>query len=315
MWAVLLLVVALAQNQTACSTSSPGNPSGQQVQLGYRYDFAMSVHLSFDYVYFFVQSDVDISAYQLWFYSDTDSVTALSASLYPRVSVEYAANSSSSGTPFNDPTASLDLHSVALILDLSTLVFPSNGTNAIFISFFPSCDACYSTIEFSLELALLTSVPTGSSLSYPNTFAPIPLVQNLRSFEWGATQGQWLQFVAEIPANTSIYSSVTTSGEAGQTVLYFQMGMPPNTSCIPFCQMYPNQQTTVTGSYVVSTPFVTTAAGVYYLGLYLKESATLETYTTVTVKVAYGTYPCAPASTQSISILAILATLALAASL
>jgi len=312
-----LLALIAGAHGTACPSSTPGNPSNQVVYLGYRYNFALDKNMN-DSVQLVVDSSVDISAYYLWLHASAEATTAYSAELYPVASVNAQAANSSAGLQFQpsgSASGSLTTGDVYMYLDLALLTYPNNGTNTIWITFFAAgtCNLCSKTIEFALELALLTSIP--SALKAPTTFAMIPMQTNIRSFQWEASVGSFLYFFTtvgptELTAKASLYSSVTT-GTGCQATLYWKKGSPPTLNSTD--AIYPDNRTSVTGNYPVQTPFATNGAGDYYLGLYLKAAASsLESTVTTTVKVQWNDFPCDSASAASVSVFTVLAMLALA---
>jgi len=301
-----LVLISLARSQPPCPAESTGDPNGQVVTLGYHYDYSYDKNLASDFIQFQVESGFPIQSYVLWLTASKNSDTALTADLYPRLSVNVPAANTSAGYQFSDAKASLALGSVSIVINLATVTFPSNGTNVVFITFFAggTCETCHTTIDFGIDIALLNGFP--SDTSYPGNFAPIMIINNRKSIEWEACQGQSLVFWSQFEnTSDSLFTAVTLGGYNGQAVLYWQQGIIPNTSCSPNCVQYPNAFSTVTGSY--SAPaFTATTTGVYYLSVYLKTGSDLDVgHTCTTAKFGWNGPPCSSASTASLSVIGI----------
>jgi len=296
---VFFCVLAIAHatvKAPACPTTSTPTLTIQQIQPFYKYSYQMPKQSATGSVWL----DVDTVAREtqgLWLRVTADATTAVGANMNVRLTINRQ------GT-FNDTIWALGSLTTGSFTQANTFGLPSTFVNItvgdkIWLTFFPACSICSSTVEFSVETAWYYP---GSTTDYPY----INLVDNVRTMVFEEPQGEYLPFFTVVTTSSFFYTSVVFSNKAttgsSEIVLYWTMGTPYNGTGSTLDQ-YPSGDGIVTGNYLTQRPFYANTSGTYFLTTYIKTGATAGTDPEFTIKVGFNAIPCSSGSVLSVSVL------------
>jgi hypothetical protein len=296
---VCVLVVAQAVVAPACPTNGTTGiriPSGE-IKPFYKYSYEMAKSGSSGGVWILVDAAERLTQ-GLWIRGSADASTAMSADLHVKLTV----NQMGVFTDVDWDLGSLTGGSftAANAFNIASSFKNITVNDQIWLTFFPTCSVCSSTVEFSLETAWYNP-PTTSN--YP----AISLVNNLRTMVFEQPQGTYTQFstmVTSPPLNlytSLVYNNKAVTGSS-QIVLYWNMGTPYNgTVNSTYWDKYPSGDGTITGNYLTQRPFIANVSGLYYLTTFIKTGASVGE-AQFTIKVGFNAVPCSGGSVLSISV-------------
>jgi hypothetical protein len=293
---VCVLAIAHAITAPACPTTSTPTLITDHIQPFYKYSYQMPKQSATGAVWL----DVDTVAREtqgLWLRVTGDASTSVGANMNVRLTVNRE------GT-FNDTIWALGSLTTGSFTEANTFGLPSTYVNItvgdkIWLTFFPACSICSSTVEFSVETAWYYP---GSTTDYP----PIPLVNNTRTMVFEEPQGDYLPFFTVVTGSTSFYTSVVYDNKAttksSEIVIYWTKDTPFNGTGTALDQ-YPSGDGIITGNYLTQRPFTANTSGTYFLTTFVKTGATAGTDPEFTIKVGFNTVPCSSGSVLSVSLL------------
>jgi len=295
---VLVLVCVLAAHATvtspACPTVDTPVLTQAHIQPFYKYSYVMPKQSATGAVWL----DVDTVAREtqgLWLRITADASTANSANMNVRLTVNRM------GT-FNDTIWDQGSLTSSSFTKANTFGQPTTFVNItlgdkIWLTFFPSCSLCSSTVEFSVETAWYYS---GSTSDYP----PIALVDNIRTMVFEEPQNTYLPFFTVVTSSSFFYTSVVYDNKAttgsSEIVLYWTKDTPFNGTG-PTLDQYPSGDGVITGNYLTQRPFYANTSGTYYLTPFVKTGATVGD-PEFTIKVGFNAVPCSSGSVLSVSL-------------
>jgi hypothetical protein len=299
---LLFLSGAFAITAPKCPPNPAGVPNGQ-IYPFYKYSYEMNKNGATGAVFIVPSNPLPSS---LWFRATSDASTALTASLNVKLTVDrqgvlndtnwdscfLGSGSCEMATDFNIPTSRINI----------------TASSVIWLTFFPTCPGCRSTVEFSVETAWVTSAAT------PTSYPDILLRDNQRTMVFEKSQGSFVNFYADITAPTNFTTDVTYDTTSTTTnseiVLYFNKDYKVNTTSDTVTTIYPVPgQGLLKGNYLQQVPFIAPTAGKWYIAAYVKTAATGGLPPDFTIKVGFNKVPCAAAFSLSASsfILALIA--------
>jgi hypothetical protein len=297
MKAVLFLAFAalvFAANQPSCPKKTAGKPNGDTILPGYKYSYDIPKGDA-GHVKIVVDSDARYGQY-LWVKGSADASTAYSASLHVKLNIDQQ------GTTTQPDWMAGSLTTGDASRTQNSSVFFGNDTtpmgSSIWLSFFPDCSACRSSVEFSVETAwVMGSTTVGSDILY----YPIQIEDDLRTVVFKRNQGTWVHFYKDLALNDYLIYSVVYDGDTdpnSESVLYFNQGSP--TTNASATNKYPLDGA-LKGDYLQDSArkFVATTAGTWYVSAYQK--ATTAGSADVTFKAGINKIPCADAASVAVS--------------
>jgi len=300
---LLLVIVALVQatiTEPKCPPSSPGLPSATQIWPFYKYNFAMPANNAPAAGIFISVNDPAQANLGFWFRGTSASSAGVDVG-----DLNVALTKSRLGTK-NDTTWATCSLATGSCTQATTFGLPSSQFNIsvgdqIWLTFFPSCSTCGSTIDFAVETAWTLPGTT-------NSYTWIPIQNNFRTMVFNQNQGNWLYFYTNVTSPTSFWTDVSFTSESNnlntQIILYFNQGSPANVS--NNVGIYPIPGGPVQkGAYLTQSPFNATSAGTWFLSTYVSTGATISP-TDFTIKVGLNQVPCSKASIVSFSALGLL---------
>jgi len=300
---VLVVVCVLAvANAAVTSPPCPGSTeaptltsTGVHIQPFYKYSYQMPKQSATGAVWL----DVDTIAREtqgIWLRVTSDASTAVGANMNVRLTVNRV------GT-FADTIWNVGSLTSGEFTEANTFGLPSTFVNItvgdkIWLTFFPACSTCSSTVEFSIETAWYYP---GSTTNYP----PINLVDNVRTMVFEEPQGKYLPFFTVVTSSAFFYTSVVYDNKAttgsSEIVLYWTKDTPFNGTGSTLDQ-YPSGDGIITGNYLTQRPFYANTSGTYFLTTYVKTGATAGSDPEFTIKVGFNAVPCSSGSVLSVSL-------------
>jgi hypothetical protein len=294
-----VLVVAQALVAPACPTNGTTGiriPNGQ-IQPFYKYSYEMNKSGSTGSVWILVDAPERLTQ-GLWVRGSSDASTALSADLHVKLTVNQVGQ-------LSDPDWAVGTLTTGDFTAANTFGLPSTFANIslgdqIWLTFFPTCSACSSTVEFSIETAWYYP---GSTTDYPD----IKLLNNIRTMVFEQPQGTYTPFYTVVASpNMDFYTSVVFNNKAvtgsSEIVLYWSNGAAYNgTNATTFVDQYPSGDGVITGNYLTQRPFVANTSGTWYLTTFIKTGASVGE-AQFTIKVGFNMVPCSGGSVLSISV-------------
>jgi len=286
-----------------CPPSTPGLPNSMEIYPFYKYNFAMPANNAPGSGVFIDIEDPSWSNLGFWFRGSSASSAGVDIG-----TLNVAITKNRLGLK-NETVWSCSL-ATGSCTQSTTFGLPSSMFNisvgdVLWLTFFPSCTTCGSTIDFAVETAW--TLPGTPDPEYP----AIDIEDNLRTMVFSEAQGDWVWFYtnvtsADVP--TVVWTDVSFPTESNnletEIVLYWNLGSPANMT--NYTGMYPaSGQPSQKGEYLAQTPFNATSVGMWYLSAYVKTGATIEP-TDFTIKVGLNQIPCSKASIVSFSVLALL---------
>jgi hypothetical protein len=245
---------------------------------------------------------------------DVDSVARETQGLWLRVTADSISSQSA------DMNVRMTINRVGTITDiawtagsLSTGSFTKYGTfgqpttpvnvtvgDKIWLTFFPDCDACSSTVEFSVETAWYYAGSTQDN--YPN----ITLLNNTRTMVFEEPQGTYLPFFTVVAGSSAFfYTSVVFDNKAttgsSEIVLYWTKDAPFTGGNGTYLDIYPFGDGITAGNYLTQRPFTANSSGIWFLTTYVKTGASVG-LPEFTIKVGFNSIPCSSGSVLSISL-------------
>jgi hypothetical protein len=241
----------------------------------------------------------------LWFRATADASTADTASLHVKLTVDRqgAINDTDWDSCFLGTGCEM-----ATDFNIATSRINITSSSIIWLTFFPNCPGCRSTVEFSVETAWVNAAST------PTSYPDILLRDNQRTMVFEKSVGSFVNFYADVTAATNFttdvtYDTTSTTGSS-EIVLYFNKDYRVNATTEAVTTIYPTPgQGLLKGNYLQQVPFMAPAAGKYYIAAYVKTGATGGLPPDFTIKVGFNKIPCAAAFSISASplVLAVLA--------
>jgi len=284
---VLAFVVAAC---AVCPSTSAGDMSTPaEVFFGYRTNYEMDKNGAHGSIYVTVTPAME--GQYLYYKAIAQSTTSEGGKLHAKYSINGAASSTDADW---DPSAD------TLIQDDTMRVLLDNitTTQQIWITFFPACSTCKSTIEFAVELVLLDSIN-------PDRYSIVDLKPQMRTVVFKTAKDEWVYFKKTETNMTSVYVSVVmddTVDSQSQIHQYLKLGSLPSSNTSGFDQQYPAIDE-ISGDYVTQAPFNLNAAGDWYLGVLITKQAVPGNDVDWTIKAGFNEVPCASASGLSVSML------------
>jgi hypothetical protein len=304
MVSVLLVLVSIALAQAeltapACPAATAGTPFMEPIIPFYKYNYEISKNAAVGSVYITVDN-ANQTTMGLWFRAEPFATSARGASLNVRLTKnQIGTNNDTAWDPCSLATGECVVQTT---FGIPGSMFNISVNDKIYLTFFPICSTCSSTVEFTVETAWF--VPPNSE-NYP----AIPIQNNLRTMTWTQNQGGWLNFISVVTAPTTFYTDVTypdtVANSNSQLILYFNKDAPQNGTNMSSLDMYPAGDGFLTGNYLQQRPFNASSPGTYYISTYLKVGESIGS-TDFTIKVGLNAVPCAGASMISVSVLAFL---------
>jgi len=272
-----------------------GGVSPQGILPFYKYSYDISKSTPNNQLHLYIDVD-DISVrvnQSLWLRVTSDATTARSANLNIHINV----NQQSLSTDPNWFTGSLTSGSDSQTIKSPALNITQNG-DRIWFDIYPTCSGCKSTVEFSVETAWLDD-------NSPFIWGSVNMIDNLRTIVFDKSQGGYVNFYGDFPANTSLWTSVvypgTIDSSSSEIVLYWNKDTPATIA--NNVDFYPHDGA-AKGDYLTCRPFVADTAGLWWLSTYVKTAADVTTDPKFTIKVGFNKVPCSDAvSTLASSLL------------
>jgi hypothetical protein len=296
---LLVFVLAVAQAATvvskACPKTSLAPPGSAKIQPFFKYSYQMQKSASTDSVWIDVDSTAR-SMQGIWFRATADASTAITADLHVKLTINRAAGLND--TEWAQCSLTTGTCTAATTFGLASSQWNVTMGDKIWLTFFPQCSGCSSTVEFSVETAWYYP---GSTTNYP----PIMLINNTRTMVFEESQGTYTSFYTAVTTTTSVYTSVVYDNKAttksSEIVLYWTKDFPYNGTGSTLDQ-YPSGDGIIPGNYLTQRPFWANTSGTYYLTTYVKTGATGGTDPEFTIKVGFNAVPCSSGSVLSVSI-------------
>jgi hypothetical protein len=251
----------------------------------------------------FIQVDLASHSTQgLWFRASSDASTALTADLHVKLTKNQQG--SLNDTDWTQGSLSQGSFEVQTDFGLINSRFNISVGDQIWLTFFPSCSGCSSTVEFSVETAWYV---TGQSTS---TYPDILLINNTRTMVFEKPQGSYIPFYTVVTSTSAFfYTSVvyddTLTTKNSEIVLYWSKDFPYNGSTSGagsmYQDIYPAGDGVIKGNYLTTRPFNANSSGTWFITPFVKVGATGNSDPEFTIKVGFNAVPCSSASMLSVS--------------